>query len=220
MAVLIEAISVIFPVSVLEDRYPGGLTAYERNFSNEAYCCDGRLARVAFAKIADVIPFIRGLHWQGLNPIDGDKWAEVAIVKEGCMSATAPRAWLTFKRKSGGLVFACLKDDRDVPADTLLSAAWKCGGTPSQQSGYVPTEQVNERYRFLRYEWSFNVYVDCQKGKEVVDGRITSSPAMNERRVRLQKPVQDHRSSLRKAVTASSRPLPTPALKKRQPENI
>ncbi len=54
MAVLIEGISVVVPVDVLEEKYPGGLDAYANDCPNQTFCCDGELTRVGFMTPVDV----------------------------------------------------------------------------------------------------------------------------------------------------------------------
>ena len=72
MAVLVEAISVIIRLDAVEDRYPGGMDAFEAEIPNQSACSDGELVRVGFMVPEDVEGYIRLLSEKGLRYlIDG-----------------------------------------------------------------------------------------------------------------------------------------------------
>jgi hypothetical protein len=175
MAVLIEAISVVVPVSVLEEKYPGGLDAYERDCPNRTFCCDGKLTRVGFMTPPDVGAFITGLERKGLEPFAAGCWKDVAVVDQQSGQSTAPCDWLAGGRKFDGPVFALLKEDKNKQIDIYLPAGWQFEGSLSQQYNYVPVEEASERLEFLRSEGTIDYYRDRETGKEVTIGRTSGS---------------------------------------------
>jgi hypothetical protein len=174
MAVLIEAISVVVPVDVLEEQYPGGCAAFEAYCPNSTFCCDGHLARVGFMTPADTGAFIGELERKGLTPMDSGRWRDLAVVDQHSKSATAPCDWLSVGYKFDGPVFALLEGDNREPIEIAVPAGWRFEGSLSQQGIFTPSEQKEKRYEFLRTEGMVEVYRDRETGKEVFVGR----PAM------------------------------------------
>jgi hypothetical protein len=66
MCVLVEAISVVVPIAVLEKKYPRGAAQYERDCPNGTYCADEHLTRVGFMVPGDVGAFVERLSRLGL----------------------------------------------------------------------------------------------------------------------------------------------------------
>ena len=177
MAVLIEALSVVVPVSVLEEKYPGGLEAYERDCPNQTFCCDGKLTRVGFMTPDDVGAFVMGLQQKGLEPFGDNCWNDVAVVDQRTHSTTVPCDWLSCGWKFDGPAFACLRGDDTAPFDIYIPAGWQFEGSISQTCGHVPVEQMSERLEFLRSEGTIDYYLDRETGKEVTIGRTSGTQA-------------------------------------------
>ena len=66
MSIVIEAISVVVPIAVLESKYPGGAARYESDCPNGTYCADEHLSRIGFMVPADVRAFVEHLSHLGL----------------------------------------------------------------------------------------------------------------------------------------------------------
>ena len=82
MAVFIEYINVVAPVSVIEERYPGGMAAYKADCPNRTFCCDGHLTRIGFMGPPEVGEFLNRLIGLGLQPQEGKAWKDVAVVDQ------------------------------------------------------------------------------------------------------------------------------------------
>lgn len=99
MAVLCEAISVLVPKSVVNERYPGGITEYKLAVPNNTYCSDGQLTRVGFMHSNDVIEWVGQLTDAGLVFIaETSGTAAQAIdivVVDQLTGPTCPCSWLT-----------------------------------------------------------------------------------------------------------------------------
>jgi len=79
MGVLVEALSVIVPVSLLEKKYPGGVESYRKHAPNGTFCTDSHLTRIGFMTPTDVKDFIDSLQAAGLVFHDGKQFVDVAI---------------------------------------------------------------------------------------------------------------------------------------------
>ena len=173
MAVLIEGISVVVPVDVLEEKYPGGLDAYANDCPNQTFCCDGELTRVGFMTPVDVGAFINALEQKGLEPFGDNCWNDVAVVDQQSTRTTAPCAWLSSGRKFDGPAFACMNDQKDGPIEIHVPLEWKFEGSLSQQPNFVPSEEMKDRVQFLRSEGMNDVYLDLETGEEKFVGRVS-----------------------------------------------
>lgn len=171
MAVLIEAISVVVPVSVLEDKYPGGLAAYERDCPNRTFCCDGGLTRVGFMVPEDVKTFVESLVSRGLTPFADGAWHDVAVVEQQSAAPTEPCPWLVVARKVGGLVFACLGSEEAGPIEISTPAGWTWEGSLSQTPGYLPEEEFTEHFVRIGVEGCTEIWMDRRTGKKKCIGR-------------------------------------------------
>jgi len=115
VAVFIEFINVVVPVSVLEEKYTGGLDGYVQDHGRSTYCCDGHLTRVGFMAPPLVGEFIEELEQKGLQPLEGKRWKDVAVVDQLFRRPTAPCDWIHVGVAPDGRVFACLKEHEDEP---------------------------------------------------------------------------------------------------------
>src|SRR5687767_5585754 len=96
MAVFVECISIIIPVRVLEERYPGGVKAYELSCPNQTFCRDKHLTRIGFMSPTDareVVASITAI--SSLTLLDNGAFADIAVV-DGFLGPTALCPWLEF----------------------------------------------------------------------------------------------------------------------------
>ena len=82
MAVLVEAISVIIPLTVLDVKDPGGRAHYERDCPNKTFCADEYLSRVGFMVPDDVRAFVHGLSEIGLVHTDRGQAIDLVVVDQ------------------------------------------------------------------------------------------------------------------------------------------
>ena len=99
MAVLVQAVTVIIVNSALEQRFPGGLRAFEQSWSGPTYCSDGRISAVAFMSLEDARRFTTLLAARGF----ADPWAtparDIAVAIQG-QGLLTPADWLKVDRRA------------------------------------------------------------------------------------------------------------------------
>jgi len=99
MAVLVEGFSVLVAHSALEQRFPGGTTAYQQSAPNSTYRSDGKIAAISFMVIEDAKGYTTALTKYGFS----DPWKsaskEVAVVdpSEGFLTQCD---WLTLELRT------------------------------------------------------------------------------------------------------------------------
>jgi hypothetical protein len=79
MAIVIVSFSVITRKSTVEEKYPGGLIAYERDCPNWTYCSDAYLCSVGFMVKDDADRFIWTLAASGFIPYRDGKAEDIVI---------------------------------------------------------------------------------------------------------------------------------------------
>jgi hypothetical protein len=120
LSVFIQFINVVIPVSVLEEKYPGGLDGYARDNGRGTFCCDGHRTRVGFMAPPLAGEFIDKLEQNGLRPREGNRWKDVAVVDQFSRRSTAPCDWIHVGVAPDGRVFACLKEHQDEPGSICV----------------------------------------------------------------------------------------------------
>lgn len=104
MAVFVEAMNIVIPVSRLEESYPGGVEGYERDCPNSTFLRDEHLTRVGFLSAATARQFVESItETTSLRFQDGDVFADIAAV-DGDEGPLAPCSWLDYGRTDG---FGC-----------------------------------------------------------------------------------------------------------------
>ena len=99
MTVMIEFVNVLVPVSRINEIYPGGIEAYERDAPNRSFDCDGELARIGFMSPADADSFIRELEKCGFRTTQDE--ADIAVV-DMIMGTFCP--WIEVVREEGSMI--------------------------------------------------------------------------------------------------------------------
>jgi len=171
MAVLIEALSVIVKVSVLESKYPNGVAGYANECPNQTFCTDGRVTRVGFMCPEDVGTFLNRLIDRGLTPRDGEHWEDAVVIDQHPAAPTGPCDWIAIGRAEDGTLAAWSADPRDIPGELFVPSKWKFEGSLSQEPGYVPSDEDTERFTFDGIEGRCEVHIDRESGKKVYIGR-------------------------------------------------
>jgi hypothetical protein len=90
MGVCARGFSVIVRNKTLEERFPGGLAAFQRLCPNQTFCTDQQISRIGFMHPDDANAFIAKLAAAGLEPFRGNVSVDVALSHE-----------------SGGFIHAC-----------------------------------------------------------------------------------------------------------------
>ncbi len=166
MAVFIQFINVVVPVSVLNEKYPDGLDGYVRDRGG-TFCCDGRLTRVGFMSPVGAERFLIELENKGLTLMEGDNWKDVAIVAQPSPRATAGCSWVALGRMHDGPDFACLRDDVGDPGEIHTTP----GGTKQwildNNYTFAPFENAEDEVRILRTEGLVDTCFDTRTGATV-----------------------------------------------------
>jgi hypothetical protein len=163
MAVLLEAISVIVRRATLEEKYPGGLSAYQRDCPNATFCMDAELTRIGFMIPPDVETFVGRLMHRGLLFYDDHTFLDIAVVDQ-FQGPTRPCSWLVAARSTDGLAVAWLLGG-DMGA-VAFPRGWK-----KENLRFVPNEDVAERLLPLAKEGTMDVVLDFDTGREVYVAR-------------------------------------------------
>jgi hypothetical protein len=174
MAVLVEAISVIIPVTAIHQKYPGGWEAFKRIIPNQTMCADNELVRVGFMTPDDVEAFVSRLQKAGLEFLKDGEAIDIAVADQ-MRGLTSKCRWAEFGRINlGG------RQNQEVGACRLVGSKlmqvvtppdWKFEGSLSQTFAFVPTEHAQKGMKFLRHENGLDVYLNPITGKEMYVGR-------------------------------------------------
>jgi hypothetical protein len=168
MGVLVEALSVVVPVAVLDDKYAGGLSQYECDAPNATFCTDGYLTRIGFMSPHDVRAHIDSLKTRGLEFQKDAHFVHIAVVDQ-VQGPTAPCAWLRCGKHSLGFGVAWLLGTS--PSPMSAPSTWVLG--QSQKLMLVRNEEVPNRMIRLSRQGMFDVLLDYTTGKEVYVARTT-----------------------------------------------
>ena len=136
MAIVIEGYTVVIRNATLDEKYPGGRAAFQREVPNRTYCHDDSLSRVGFMHPADVLSFLTALEQKGLQPFEGEVARDVVIVSE----AEGPSQscdWLEIGRyQAAAIAWAT----GEKPAEVVGPPGWSPG-----QLGWLSAGDASER---------------------------------------------------------------------------
>lgn len=79
MTVSARGFSVIVRNKTLEERFPGGVAAFQRLSPNRTFCTDQQISRIGFMHQDDANAFIAKLTAAGLEPFRGNVSVDVAL---------------------------------------------------------------------------------------------------------------------------------------------
>ena len=99
MSVRIEIVTVLVPAARIEETYPGGLAAYERDAPNTSFDCDEELTSVAFSSGSAAWSFSYDLSKSGLR-IDPPWESDVAII-DADTTDTGDCPWIGLVKDEG-----------------------------------------------------------------------------------------------------------------------
>ncbi len=128
MAVLCEAISIVVPVTALQERFPGGLRAYSEAAPNRTFCCDGSVARIGL-----------------LAPDDARAWLDMLAGHDLRADGDAPAVAVVDQVR--GLLSHC--DWLSTASDGSLRVAWRTGEDPART--YLPEGWTREAHEALTH---------------------------------------------------------------------
>jgi len=129
MAIEMECLSVVVPKSVIELRYPGGLSQYRDDCPNQTFLEDEHLTRIGFMAPSDVKNFTDHLIALGLVFLDERMRSVELVVVDMMGGPTTDCKWLKFKNDERG------------------SRCWLRGTRPGKLS--KPERAPDEKPKFL-----------------------------------------------------------------------
>lgn len=179
MAVLIEAISIVFRRDAIDERYVGGWEAFQGHVPNATLCTDGPLVRVGFMGPPDAQAFVADVEGSGLRFLVDGVAADLVVVDQQ-QGPLNPCRWLAFGKlqldDGGTVAMAWLSDESDpAPGGALATPpGWTFEGSLSQQFRFVPTDEVAHRLQLLRQDdHGQDVYLDLDTGREIYIARTS-----------------------------------------------
>ena len=104
MAIELECVSVIVRIRAIEERYPGGLTAYRDDCPNNSYLQDDHLTRVGFMSTAEADQYLGEVAAEGLR-VTNDPSTSDALMVCNSREPIARCDWLVIGEHDG--VTAC-----------------------------------------------------------------------------------------------------------------
>jgi ketosteroid isomerase-like protein len=173
LAVLIEAISVIVKVSVLEKKYPGGALGYSEDSPNKTHCTDGRLTRIGFMCPTDAELFIERLGRHGLTAPDAGGLTDIVVIDQTAAAPTIPCEWIEVGEFANGVLGAWTIDPADIPGELFVPQSWDFENSLSQKPGYVAAADQAEKFTYVGNDGARDVYIDRETGKQVYVGRTS-----------------------------------------------
>lgn len=138
MAVVCDALSVLIPARILEERWPGGPEGYASNAPNRTFCSDGLLTRIGFMTPNDVsywVDLLRDRGYRFVEEINGiATFVDIAVVDQ-LAGPTAHCPWIVSEVRDG-VRWSWLAGQE--PGDLVGPAGW----TPSKSASmhFVPPE--------------------------------------------------------------------------------
>jgi hypothetical protein len=172
VAVLIECISVVVSVDVVQTRHPGGLDGYRDACPNGTFCSDGKLTRVGFMSQTDVKSFVDSLERHGLTFFEDGEFRDVAVVDQ-TRGPTGPCRWIAFEAGSDGPSYAWVSGSE--PGSVAAPEGWVYERSMSAKGRFISPDEGHRDFKYSRTDGANDVYIDRRTGKEHFVGRTDRS---------------------------------------------
>lgn len=174
MPVLVEANSVIIRVAAIQEKFPGGMEAFERLVPNRTLCCDNELARVGFMTPLDVTIFEEQLQQRGLLYLENGHAVDFVYASQ-MQGLTAHSTWaeygrVTLNRNPAQIVSAC-RLTGSLQMQLFTPEGWQFEGSMSQDPRFLPEGQTQGAPVYIGRKGGIDVYFDPKLGKQVFVGR-------------------------------------------------
>ena len=168
MAVLAEAVSVVFRSDRLEAIWPGGVAAFLAQRPNESACEDGLIVRVGFMGPRGAAAFIAHCEAFGLVHHGPDAYAYDFVIVDQSIGLCRPCEWLEFGEVTveGNTVrvVRMTGDDRQL---LMCPPGWRFERSLSQRHIYTPEGSTVSSLRFLREENGIGYYLNTLTNRVV-----------------------------------------------------
>lgn len=168
MAVIVEGISVIIRASSILEKYPGGWMSFKEHLPNKTLCADSELIRIGFMSSGDVKAFINSLNQHDIIYLQEGIPIDLTVIDQ-LKGPMVYCDWVEFgaidwdgdpKKKIAAcrLAGSCINQ-------VLTPDGWDYDGSLSNQYGFAPSNETNEKLVFVRKEDGCDVYLDISTGK-------------------------------------------------------
>lgn len=161
MAVLLHCLTVIVRVSTVEEKYPGGLSAYRASCPNRTFRADPYLAAVGFMDHSDVSVWVAKLEALGFVHLRGGRSTDICVAEQG-VGHWYPCDWVLAGADSRGFDVAWLVGTR--PGSIAVPRGWN----PEQSTKILKLEDVDVEY--LGLQDGVHVYRERRTGQLVYQG--------------------------------------------------
>lgn len=179
MAVLVECLTLIVPVSVLEARFPGGLAGYAQAVPNGTFCHDGVLTRVAFQTPDQVDAWLELLLRHGWTVLEHDRWVDAAVVDQA-HGLTSSCDWLAFGQCfEQGIAFVAAPHEDPVRCTVVAPPGWTGGG--ADEAFAIPADEVADRMEWIGEQDGLLAFRDRLTGRVGYIPRGCRIPGWTER---------------------------------------
>ena len=173
MGVLVEGISVIVRRDAIEQKIPGGLSAFLATVPSGSYCMDDDLVRVAFMASDDADAYLRRLRAEGLTAGLSDGVPDMAVVNQQS-GPTLDAPWLecrSYSREDSATVMGChAAGSRD--SGLAAPAGWNYERSLSKTGFFVPKSEIGREVKFVSSKGDgVEVYRHVATGKTLFVGR-------------------------------------------------
>ena len=115
MAIQLEFIDFVVPISIIKEKYPGGWEGCLRDHASSIGGCvwfDKNLFRDGAMNPNDIEPLVKKWNefgFETMSPRNGEQiWKEVCVVESMFVGSTLPCDWLTVNREHGAFPIAFL----------------------------------------------------------------------------------------------------------------
>jgi hypothetical protein len=139
MPVVVHAITVVVRCAAIEERYPGGMAAFEEDVPNNTFCTDGELANNSFMHPADVRQFIERLEGKGLKWLVNNMAQDFVVVdqhKGPCSICD----WIHFGKQKGPVSFCWIGTEGPDGRRLIGPSWWK--PEDSAKLNFIPNEEA------------------------------------------------------------------------------
>jgi hypothetical protein len=159
LSVLVEAITVIFKNSKIEERIQGGVETIRLDPPNSTFRTDGLLCAVGFMDPGATEQFVKTLSAAGLVFIEDGQARDIAVLDQH-RGLTSPCDWVEFTKLEDGT--SCCWLAGHPMGELATYENW----TPHTDLTFNEKKAVDS-LKFIREENSLDVYLDLETGKEI-----------------------------------------------------
>ncbi len=173
MAVLIEGISLIIKLEVIQIQYPGGWEQFKTDVPNQTLCCDSEIARVGFMSPEFIEKYVHFLESKGLVFQRDGKTIDMAVVDQQ-RGFTISCDWAEFghinwegdpDKRISACIMKNTKEKRVFTPD-----GWVFENSLSHNYTFCENDKFVKKFEFIGTDDSVAVYRERETGKKFYMG--------------------------------------------------